>query len=102
MNTKRFHRYYSLGTTLLLLSLLLLTVLQSFNFSVYANEMKVLNLEQSLATAKENNLTFQAALERMKVAEAQITTSRATMLPRLSANGNYTYFRDVQKSVIPG
>ena len=100
MNTKRFHRMYCLGTPFLLLPLLLLTTLLSLTFSVYANETKVLNLEQSLATAKENNLAIQAALENLKAAEAQITASRATMLPRLTANGNYTYFRDVQKSVI--
>ena len=95
MNSKRFHSYYCLGTPLLLLLLLLLITL-----SAYANEQKVLNLEQSLATANDNNLTIQAALEKLKAAKAQITASRATMLPRLAANGNYTYFRDVQKSVI--
>ncbi len=100
MNIKRFHRMYCLGTPFLLLPLLLLTALLSLTFSVHANETKVLNLEQSLETAKENNLTIQTALENLKAAEAQITASRATMLPRLTANGNYTYFRDVQKSVI--
>ncbi len=101
MNIERFHCIYCLGTPFLLLPLLVLfTPLISLTLSVHANETKVLNLEQSLATAKENNLAIQAALENLKAAEAQITASRATMLPRLTANGNYTYFKDVQKSVI--
>ncbi len=90
MNFSRFHYSIWVGTFLLLL----------ITFSISAEEPKVLNLEQSLQIAKQSNLTIQAAEQKLKSAEAQISVARAAMLPRLSANGNYTYFKDVQKSVI--
>ena len=90
MNSSRFHFPSWIGTILLLL----------LTLSASAEETKVFNLEDSLQVAKQNNLTIQAAEQKLKTAEAQISSARATMLPRLSANGNYTYFRDVQKSVI--
>ena len=90
MNTLRFHYLSWTGTILLLL----------LTLSASAEESKVFSLEDSLQVAKQNNLTIQAAEQNLKTAEAQISTTRAAMLPRLSANGNYTYFKDVQKSVI--
>ena len=91
MNSGRFHYSNWVGTFFLLL----------ITFSVAAEEgVKVLNLEESLQIAKQSNLTIQAAEQSLKSAEAQIGTARAAMLPRLVANGNYTYFKDVQKSVI--
>ncbi len=90
MNTLRFHYPSWVGTILLLL----------LTLSASAEEAKVFNLEDSLQVAKQNNLVIQTAEQNLKSAEAQISTARATMLPRLAANGNYTYFKDVQKSVI--
>ena len=91
MNSRRFHYSNWVGTFFLLL----------ITFSASAEEgVKVLNLEESLQIAKQSNLTIQAAEQSLKSAEAQIGTARAAMLPRLVANGNYTYFKDVQKSVI--
>ena len=68
--------------------------------SVSAEEHKLLNLEQSLQIAKQSNLTIQAAEQKLKSDEAQISVARSALMPRISANGNYTYFKDVQKSVI--
>ncbi len=90
MNKLRFHYLSWVGTILLLL----------LTLSASAEEAKVFSLEDSLQIAKQNNLTIQVAEQNLQSAEAQISTARATMLPRLSANGNYTYFKDVQKSVI--
>ncbi len=90
MNKLRFHYLSWVGTILLLL----------LTLSVSAEEVKVFSLEDSLQIAKQNNLTIQAAEQNLQSADAQIITARATMLPRVSANGNYTYFKDVQKSVI--
>lgn len=90
MNSGRFHYSSWVGTFLLLL----------VTFSASAEKVKVLNLENSLQIAKKNNLTVQSAEQNLKSAEAQISTARAAMLPRLAANGNYTYFKDIQKSVI--
>lgn len=90
MNKGRFHFPSWVGTILLLL----------LTFTASADEVKVFSLEDSLQVAKQNNLTILAAEQNLKTAEAQISTARSVMLPRLSANGNYTYFRDVQKSVI--
>ena len=90
MNKLRFHFLSWVGTILLLL----------LTLSAFAEEAKVFSLEDSLQIAKQNNLTIQVAEQNLQSADAQIITARATMLPRLSANGNYTYFKDVQKSVI--
>ena len=90
MNFLRFHYSIWVGTFLLLL----------ITLSVSAEEPKLLNLEQSLQIAKQNNLTILAAEQKLKSAEAQISVARSALMPRISANGNYTYFKDVQKSVI--
>ena len=90
MNFGRFRYSSWVGTFLLLLVV----------FSASAEEAKVLNLEDSLQIAKKSNLTIQASEQNLKSAKAQINIARAALLPRLLANGNYTYFRDVQKSVI--
>ncbi len=90
MNFLRFHYSSWVGTFLLLL----------ITLSVSAEEHKLLNLEQSLQIAKQSNLTIQAAEQKLKSDEAQISVARSALMPRISANGNYTYFKDVQKSVI--
>ena len=90
MNFLRFHYSSWVGTFLLLL----------ITLSVSAEEPKLLNLEQSLQIAKQSNLTIQAAEQKLKSDEAQISVARSALMPRISANGNYTYFKDVQKSVI--
>lgn len=68
--------------------------------SLQADQHKVLTLEDSLQIAKQKNLSIQSAEEKLKSAKEQVNTVRATLLPRISANGNYTYFKDIQKSVI--
>ena len=90
MNFLRFHYSSWVGTFLLLL----------ITSSISAEEPKLLNLEQSLQIAKQSNLTILAAEQKLKSAEAQISVARSALMPRISANGNYTYFKDVQKSVI--
>lgn len=69
-------------------------------FAASAQEPRVLTLEESLEIAKANNLTVQTAEQNLKTAAAQVRAARAGLLPRITANGDYTYFRDVQKSVI--
>lgn len=69
-------------------------------FAASAQEPRVLTLEESLEIAKESNLTVQTAEQNLKTAAAQVRAARAGLLPRITANGDYTYFRDVQKSVI--
>ena len=90
MNFLRFHYSSWVGTFLLLL----------ITLSVSAEKHKLLNLEQSLQIAKQSNLTIQAAEQKLKSDEAQISIARSALMPRISASGNYTYFKDVQKSVI--
>ncbi len=90
MNLSWFRYSSWVGTFLFLL----------ITFSVSAAEVSVLNLEESLQIAQQSNLTVQSAEQNLKSAEAQISVARAGMLPRLAASGNYTYFKDVQKSVI--
>ena len=90
MNPLRFCHFVCVGTFLLLL----------INLTSGAQEPRVLTLENSIEIAKKSNLTVQTAEQSLKTAEAQVRSARAGLLPRITANGNYTYFKDVQKSVI--
>ena len=90
MNPLRFCHFVRVGTLLLLL----------INLTAVAQEPRVLTLENSIEIAKQSNLTVQTAEQNLKTAEAQVRSARAGLLPRITANGNYTYFKDVQKSVI--
>ena len=90
MNPLRFCHFVCVGTFLLLL----------INLISVAQEPRVLTLKKSIEIAKESNLTVQTAEQNLKTAEAQVRSARAGLLPRITANGNYTYFKDVQKSVI--
>ena len=90
MNLLRFCHFACVGTFLLFL----------INLSAVAQEPRVLTLEQSIEIAKQSNLTVQTAEQNLKTAEAQVRAARAGLLPRITASGNYTYFKDVQKSVI--
>ena len=90
MDSFRFCHFVCAGTFLLLL----------INLSVIAQEPQVLTLEESIEIAKQSNLTLQTAEQNLKTAEAQVRAARAGLLPRITASGNYTYFKDIQKSVI--
>ncbi|MXZ00093.1 TolC family protein, partial [Candidatus Poribacteria bacterium] len=90
MNPLRFQYFLYVGAFLIFL----------INLSATAQEAQSLTLEESIEIAKENNLTVQTAEQNLKTAEAQLRTVRAGLLPRITANGNYTYFKDIQKSVI--
>ena len=90
MNLLRFRRCVCAGTFLLLL----------INLTSVAQEPRGLTLEESIEIAKRSNLTVQTAEQSLKTAEAQVRTARAGLLPRITASGNYTYFKDIQKSVI--
>ncbi len=90
MNPLRFRHFLCVGAFLIFL----------INLSATAQETRHLTLEESIEIAKQNNLTVQTAEQNLKTAEAQVRTARAGLLPRLTANGNYTYFKDIQKSVI--
>ena len=90
MNLLRFCHFICAGTFLLLL----------INLSAVAQEPQVLTLEKSIEIAKQNNLDIQTAEQNLEAAEAQVRAARAGLLPRITANGNYTYFKDIQKSVI--
>lgn len=90
MSLLRFCHFICAGTLLFLL----------INLSAVAQEPQILTLEKSIEIAKQNNLDIQTAEQNLKAAEAQVRTARAGLLPRITANGNYTYFKDIQKSVI--
>lgn len=90
MHLLRFCHFVCAGTLLLFL----------INLSVVAQEPQVLTLEESIEIAKRRNLTLQTAEQNLKAAEAQVRAARAGLLPKIAASGNYTYFKDIQKSVI--
>ena len=91
MHLLRFCHFICAGGTLLLFLL---------SLSAIAQEPKVLTLEESIEIAKQSNLTVQTAEENLKAAEAQVRAALGGLLPRATASGNYTYFKDIQKSVI--
>ncbi len=70
------------------------------SISIQAQEYRELTLEDSLQIAQKDNLSIQAAEQKLIAAKTQVDLARSALLPRLSANGNYTYFKDIQKSVI--
>ena len=91
MDLLRFRHLICAGGALLLLLI---------NLSATAQEHKVLTLEESIDIAKQSNLTVQTAEQSLKAAEAQVRAALGGLLPRVTASGNYTYFKDIQKSVI--
>ena len=91
MHPLRFRHLICAGGTLLLLLI---------NLSTVAQEPRALTLEESIEIAKENNLTVQTIEQNLKAAEAQVRAALGGLLPRVTANSNYTYFKDIQKSVI--
>lgn len=91
MHLLRFRHLICAGGTLLLLLI---------NLSTVAQEPRALTLEESIEIAKENNLTVQTIEQNLKAAEAQVRAALGGLLPRVTANSNYTYFKDIQKSVI--
>lgn len=70
------------------------------NLSVFGQAPHVLTLEESLEIAKQHNLSIQTVEQNLKSVEAQVRAARAGLLPRITASGNYTYFKDIQTSVI--
>lgn len=70
------------------------------SISIQAQEYRELTLEDSLQIAQKDNLSIQAAEQKLIAVKTQVDLARSALLPRLSANGNYTYFKDIQKSVI--
>ena len=91
MHLLRFRHLICAGGTLLLLLI---------NLSTVAQEPRALTLEESIEIAKESNLTVQTIEQNLKAAEAQVRAALGGLLPRVTANSNYTYFKDIQKSVI--
>ena len=59
-----------------------------------------LTLEESIALARESNLNILSLRERVKTAEAQVQGARARLLPHVSVTSNYTYFKDLSRSVL--
>ena len=91
MHLLRFCQSVCTGGALLLLLL---------NLPAIAQEPRALTLQESIELAKQSNLTLQTAEENLKAASAQVHAALAGLLPRVTANSNYTYFKDIQKSVI--
>lgn len=90
MNPYRFRYSIWVGTFLLFI----------VSISIQAQEYNELTLDDSLQIAKKDNLSIKSAEQKLIGAKTQVDLARSALLPRLSANGNYTYFKDIQKSVI--
>lgn len=90
MSSQRFRYLLWVGTFLLFL----------ITITISAEEHKVLTLEDSLQIAKQSNLVLKVAEQGLEASKAQLNIARSSLLPRISSSGSYTYFKDVQKSVI--
>lgn len=90
MNPIRFRYSIWVGTFLLII----------ISISIQAQEYKELTLEDSLKIAQKDNLSILSAEQKLIAAKTQVNLAQSALLPRISANGNYTYFKDIQKSVI--
>ena len=90
MNPIRFRHSIWVGTFLLFI----------LSISIQAQEYKELTLEDSLKIAQKDNLSIKSAEQKLIGTKTQVDLARSALFPRLSANGNYTYFKDIQKSVI--
>jgi outer membrane protein len=90
MDVSKFRQYVVVG-------MFLLTLL---NCTTWAQSTKALTLEESLDIARQTNLSIQSTQEQVESAKAQVRAARAGLLPNLSLSGNYTYFKDLPKSVL--
>ncbi len=90
MHTSRFRQHFFVGIFVLLV----------WTCVVPAQEIQTLTLPESIQIARQNNLSIQTIKEKVKAVEAQVTSVRSRMLPNLSLTGNYTYFKDLPKSVL--
>ena len=59
-----------------------------------------LTLEESITQAQENNLNILSLKEKVRAAESQVRVARARLLPHVSVTSNYTYFKDLSRSVL--
>ena len=59
-----------------------------------------LTLEESIVRAQANNLNVLSLKEKVRTAEAQVRVARARLLPYVSVTSNYTYFKDLSRSVL--
>ena len=71
-----------------------------WQWSSFAQAGTTLTLAESIEIARNNNLSIQSLEEKVKAVEAQARAARASMLPNVSIDGNYTYFKDLPKSVL--
>ncbi len=59
-----------------------------------------LTLEESITQAQESNLNILSLKEKVRAAESQVQVARARLLPHVSVTSNYTYFKDLSRSVL--
>ena len=59
-----------------------------------------LTLEESITRAHESNLNILSLKEKVNASEAQVRVTRARLLPNVSVTSNYTYFKDLSRSVL--
>lgn len=71
----------------------------SFDNSHQRNTLN-LTLEKSISHAQESNLMILSLKEKVRTAETQVGAARARLLPHVSITSNYTYFKDLSRSVL--
>ena len=69
--------------------------------NVISQEKMVLDLEQSVAIALQNNPELQIAEKEVAKAKASVGEAYATLLPTLDASSRFSHAWDLQRNVIP-
>ncbi|MEM6815125.1 MAG: TolC family protein [Bacteroidota bacterium] len=70
---------------------LLITILSILTILVHAQEKRVLDLEECITIAIENNLNVQRSALNLQTAEVNLMQSNAQRFPSLTANGSFGY-----------
>ena len=93
-----------LNSLIALFAWLLVFIISSVHSETVDNthQQQTLNvtLEESIAQAHESNLNILSLKEKVRTAETQVRVARARLLPHVSVTSNYTYFKDLSRSVL--
>ncbi|MDH4223714.1 MAG: TolC family protein [candidate division Zixibacteria bacterium] len=71
--------------------ILVFSLLIWFDSSVFSQDKLILDLDQSLETAYQNNRALQSQKEKISSARFKISEAKSNFYPQLSFQGSYTY-----------
>ena len=99
-NTNVKHLYLRVPLFAWLLVIIATSIRAETIDNIHHQQSLNLTLEESTTRAQESNLIILSLREKVKTAEAQLRVARARLLPNVAVNSNYTYFKDLSRSVL--